>query len=56
MDTHVLKFKVGLGRGDNNSTKLMALKLTLLLVTENGVSKIQILRILQWLSSGRGGT
>jgi ribonuclease HI len=40
-ESHILKFKAGLGRGTNNYVELMALKLILCLASERGVQKIQ---------------
>jgi ribonuclease HI len=52
----VLKFKASLGRGTNNFAELMALKLTLVLVAEKGVTKIQIfedsLVVINWSPGG----
>jgi hypothetical protein len=42
IDPHCLKFKVGLGRGINIFSKLMALKLLLTLFVKKGITNIQI--------------
>lgn len=41
-DSHVVKLKAGLGRGSNNFAELMALKLSLILAAERGVSRLQV--------------
>jgi ribonuclease HI len=53
-DSHELKFKVGSGQGTNNFAKLMALKLSLILAAERGVSCLQVfsdsLLAINWLN------
>jgi hypothetical protein len=39
-DSHVLRFRVGMGRVTNNLTKILALKLTLLLIAQKGATKL----------------
>jgi ribonuclease HI len=43
-DSHVLKFKAGLGRGTNNFSEIIStLIFSLMLASDKGASKIQIL-------------